>query len=145
MTMQDAIFAGRKLTYSRVITRDDIVRFAQLSGDFGEHHVVPDASGRLVAHGLLVLTVPTRMGTDLHYLAHTMQWMFVRPVYDGDTVTADIVLSSVQLIEDAKGKRLDIAMIVKVSNQDGRLVVRGESTGVVVHPPTVAQYRAMEG
>lgn len=143
--MQDAIFAGRKLTYSRVITRDDIVQFAQLSGDFGEHHVVPDASGRLVAHGLLVLTVPTRMGTDLHYLAHTMQWMFVRPVYDGDTVTADIVLSSVQLIEDAKGKRLDIAMIVKVSNQDGRLVVRGESTGVVVHPPTVAQYRAMEG
>jgi len=143
--MQDAIFAGRKLTYSRVITRDDIVQFAQLSGDFGEHHVVPDASGRLVAHGLLVLTVPTRMGTDLHYLAHTMQWMFVRPVYDGDTVTADIVLSSVQLIEDTKGKRLDIAMIVKVSNQDGRLVVRGESTGVVVHPPTVAQYRAMEG
>jgi acyl dehydratase len=143
--MQDAIFAGRKLTYSRVITRDDIVQFAQLSGDFGEHHVVPDASGRLVAHGLLVLTVPTRMGTDLHYLAHTMQWMFIRPVYDGDTVTANITLPSVVLVDDGRGKRLEVTMLVRVTNQAGQQVVRGESTGVIVHGPTVALYRAAEG
>lgn len=142
--MQDPIFAGRKLTYSRVITREDIVQFAHLSGDYGDHHVVPDENGRLVAHGLLVLTVPTRMGTDLHYLAHTMNWMFIRPVYDGDTVTANITLPVVKPVEDSKGRRLEVTMLVKVLNQDGKQVVRGESTGVIVHPPTVALFQAPE-
>jgi hypothetical protein len=35
-------------------------------------------------------------------------------------------------------------MLVKVTNQEGRQVVRGESAGVIVHGPTVALYRAAD-
>jgi 3-hydroxybutyryl-CoA dehydratase len=131
-----SIQQGATLTYQRQIRNDDIRAFAALSGDHGHHHVHPDETGRLVAHGLLVISVATRLGSDIHYLAHTMTWMFIRPVFGDDTITATIKLSRVQPEND----RLHIQMQVRITNQDGRIVTRGESTGVITHPATVASY-----
>ena len=51
---------GDTLSWSRTFTEKEIRLFARLSGDVGEHHLVPDAKGRLMAHGLLTATLPTK-------------------------------------------------------------------------------------
>jgi acyl dehydratase len=126
----ETIHSGQRLIYRRRIGNEDIRAFAELSGDLGDHHVTPDEQGRLVAHGLLVISTATRMGSDIHYLAHTMTWMFIRPVYGGDEVEARVELKRVVELDD----RLDVEMVVRIVNQDGRQVVRGESTGVIIAP-----------
>jgi 3-hydroxybutyryl-CoA dehydratase len=52
---------GDLLTWTRTFTDEDIRLFARLSGDEGEHHLVPDEKGRLMAHGLLTATIPTKI------------------------------------------------------------------------------------
>lgn len=132
-----AIHSGQRLIYRRRIGNEDIRAFAELSGDRGDHHVTPDEQGRLIAHGLLVISTATRLGSDIHYLAHTMTWMFIRPVYGGDEVEARVELKRVQEQAD----RLDVEMAVRIVNQHGQQVVRGESTGVIVAPAVRALFR----
>ncbi len=136
----EAIHSGQRLIYRRGIGNEDIRAFAELSGDRGDHHVTPDEQGRLVAHGLLVISTATRMGSDIHYLAHTMTWMFIRPVYGGDEVEARVELKRVEEQPD----RLDVEMVVRIVNQNGQQVVRGESTGVIVAPSIRSLYRSSE-
>jgi acyl dehydratase len=74
---------GDTLSWSRTFTEQDIELFARLSGDQGEHHLVPDAQGRLMAHGLLTATLPTKIGGDLNLIAREMVFRFHRPVFAG--------------------------------------------------------------
>jgi acyl dehydratase len=41
--------AGDTLSWTRTFTEEDIRQFAMLSGDEGEHHLVPDEQGRVMA------------------------------------------------------------------------------------------------
>ena len=54
--------AGDTLSRKRTFTDEDIHLFARFSGDEGEHHLEPDESGRLMVHGLLTATLPTKIG-----------------------------------------------------------------------------------
>ena len=54
---------GDKISWQRTFTEEDIKTFARLSGDQGEHHLIPDEQGRLMAHGLLTATLPTKPPT----------------------------------------------------------------------------------
>ncbi len=42
------------------------------------------ARAGLMAHGLLTATLPTKLGGDLNYIARTMEFEFLRPVYAGE-------------------------------------------------------------
>jgi 3-hydroxybutyryl-CoA dehydratase len=55
---------GDVISWRRTFTEEDIRLFASLSGDEGAHHLVADAQGRLMAHGLLTATLPTKIGGD---------------------------------------------------------------------------------
>src|SRR5215470_18733030 len=83
---------GDRLSWRRTFTEEDIELFARLSGDQGEHHLVPDAQGRLMAHGLLTATLPTKIGGDLNLIARELTFRFHRPVFAGDTIECVVTL-----------------------------------------------------
>lgn len=118
---------GAVARWTRTITTEDVVRFAELSGDKGRHHVVPDARGRLMAHGLLTATLPTKLGGDLDYVARTMTFDFVKAVYSGDVLVCEGTVAS----SAAQSSRWRVRLTFEVRNQDGEVVLRGDTSGFV--------------
>lgn len=118
---------GAVSSWTRVITDADIRRFCEVSQDRGRHHVEPDARGRLLAHGLLTATLPTKLGGDLDYVARTMTFEFLKPVYSGDSLTAEGVVASAAV----QSSRYRVRLAFSVRNQDGAVVLRGETSGFV--------------
>src|SRR5207302_10861219 len=53
---------GDVIGWERTFTEADIRLFNLVSGDEGTHHVKADERGRLMVHGLLTATVPTKIG-----------------------------------------------------------------------------------
>jgi acyl dehydratase len=123
--------AGMKYTWSRRITDEDIARFAELSGDRGAHHLHRDAQGRLVAHGLLTATLPTKLGGDLDYIAREMHFEFLRAVYGGDELACTGTVAGV--IEQKA--RLKVKFEFEIVNQRGELVLKGKTAGQILRKP----------
>ncbi len=119
---------GAKRAFTRTITDDDIARFAVVSGDRGRHHVERDAAGKLMAHGLLTATLPTKIGGELHYMARRMEFEFLAPVHGGDTLTCEGVVKSCV----AQSTRYKIAFTFEIRNQDGVVVLRGATAGQIL-------------
>ncbi len=118
---------GDTFTWERTFSEEDIRAFARVSGDEGAHHVTPDAQGRLMAHGLLTATLPTKIGGDLNYIAREMHFDFHRPVYAGDTIR--IVLTATDIEEQTQLTRVDVEWVC--TNQREQIVMTGSSRGVI--------------
>jgi 3-hydroxybutyryl-CoA dehydratase len=114
-------------SWQRTFTEEDIRMFAKLSGDEGEHHLVPDEQGRLMAHGLLTATLPTKIGGDLNFIARELTFQFHRPVFAGDTIDCEVEL--VELKPDEQFTRVVSKWVCR--NQHGKEVMTGEARGVV--------------
>lgn len=122
------IKAGVRLEWRREITEEDVRRFTEISGDAGAHHVEKDAQGRLLAQGLLTATLPTKLGGDLNFLARTMTFEFLRPVYAGDTLICAGAVDSVV----PQPKRFKVRFSFEVSNQHGKVVMKGAAAGMIL-------------
>ncbi|KIF78619.1 hypothetical protein QR77_06920 [Streptomyces sp. 150FB] len=109
----------------RLITVEDITAFADLVGDRGRHHL-PD-QGRAMAHGLLTASLATMIGGRLNFIARRMGWEFLRPVWTGDTITAEVTVRT--LTETRSGTRVEFD--IEILNQDKETVLRGDSSGVI--------------
>jgi 3-hydroxybutyryl-CoA dehydratase len=118
---------GDTLSWSRTFSEDDISLFTRLSGDTGEHHLVPDDQGRLMAHGLLTATLPTKIGGDMNLIAREMTFRFHRPVFAGDTITCLVKLISA---EPSEGY-LNIVTDWTCTNQHGKEVMTGSGSGII--------------
>jgi 3-hydroxybutyryl-CoA dehydratase len=118
-------------TWERTFSIDDVRRFGEISGDLGVHHVQPDADGRLMVQGLLTATLPTKIGGDLNFIAHTMSFEFLRPVFTGDRVRVDMVVLNVEL----DGERQWAELAITCRNQDGKDVLSGSVRGFTRLPP----------
>ena len=118
--------AGDTYTFERTFTTDDVRAFAELSRDRQAIHTEPDEDGRLVVHGLLTATLPTKIGGDLQVLASEMDLRFHRPVYTGEAVRCEWTTESVHERED----RFDLAVAVECI-VDGEAVLTGDIEGVV--------------
>lgn len=121
---------GQRLGWSRTITEADIRAFAEFSGDRGSHHLEKDSQGRLMAHGLLTATLPTKLGGDLNFIAGSMSFQFIRPAYSGDTL--DCVGTILTVIE--KPKRWKVEFDFEIRNQHGKPVLKGKSEGMIPKP-----------
>ena len=121
---------GAQATRERTITDDDIVRFAEVSGDRNPVHLDADYAarspfGQRIAHGFLIGSlISAAIGMDLPgpgsiYLGQTLK--FVAPVHIGDTVTV-----SVEVIKVREDKGL-ITLRTDCTNQNGALVITGEA------------------
>ncbi len=117
--------AGGVYRYARKFTRADILEFARITGDAGKHHVNPH--GPVVAQGLLVASIVTKLGGDMNYIARTMDFEMLKPVHEGEEITGEIkVLSLVRA-----AKRLKLQMQCTCLNAAGETVISGKSRGLI--------------
>jgi 3-hydroxybutyryl-CoA dehydratase len=123
-----AIAVGDVRTYTRTFTEEDVRLFARVSRDEGVQHMQADEQGRLWVHGLLTATLPTKLGGDLSYLARTMDFEFVRPVFVGDTIECRTTCVSAH----QEPGRLACSFEVVCVNQHGKDVLRARSSGVIL-------------
>jgi 3-hydroxybutyryl-CoA dehydratase len=118
---------GEVISWQRTFTEEDIRLFATLSGDQGVHHLQPDERGRLMAHGLLTATLPTKIGGDINFIARELAFAFHRPVFAGDTITCEVTVTVVEPVE----KYFNLGTSWVCRNQDGKEVMTGRAHGVV--------------
>ena len=125
--LPEALRPGAVSRWQRTITEADVAGFAELSGDRGRHHLERDEKGRLMAHGLLTATLPTKLGGDVNYIARTMAFDFLKPVFSGDTLTCvgTVVSSAIQ------SARYKVRFSFEVRNQDGEIVLSGTTSGQI--------------
>lgn len=128
MDLDDLPEPGTVLSHERTFTPEEVRAFADLSGDRGEHHEQPDEDGRLLVHGLLTATLPTKIGGDLDVLARTMEFDFLRPVYTGQRIVCEVTVEAV----DREDDRADIEVSFTCHVDGGELVLTGEFDGVVL-------------
>jgi acyl dehydratase len=119
---------GEVHRFERTFTVEDVRRFADVSEDSQPRHTEKDEEGRLMVHGLLTATLPTKIGGDLEVLAKTMEFEFVQPVYTGETVTCVWTNESVEERDD----RYDLTVGVVCENENGDTVLTAEIEGVVL-------------
>ena len=120
---------GDTLSWERTFTEEDIRLFARFSGDEGEHHLEPDETGRLMVHGLLTATLPTKIGGDMNFIARQMIFQFLRPVFSGDTIRCEVTLIEVGLGEQYSRVKSSWRCL----NQHGKEVMTGEASGVILN------------
>lgn len=118
---------GDTISWTRSFTEDDIRLFNRVSGDEGTHHVTPDEKGRLMVHGLLTATIPTKIGGDMNFIAREMKFQFYRPVFAGDTITCACTVAEFEPVERYTNVRTEFVC----RNQDGKEVMTGHAIGVV--------------
>lgn len=130
------------VTPGRTITEADIVNFAGLSGDYNSIHtdVVYSESSpaeQRVAHGMLVLSIASGLGTRTGFLEGTViywreinEWKFVKPVFIGDTVHVVIEVIETKAMPRIGGGSVLLKLDVKNQNDD--TVMRG-TWSMLVH------------
>jgi len=136
MDPDDLPSPGATLRYERTFTVEEVEAFADLSEDRGEHHEVPDEDGRLLVHGLLTATMPTKIGGDLDVLARTMEFDFHRPVYTDQRIVCEVTVETVDRDDDSTGDgdagRAEIEADIACHRDGDEVVLTGGFEGVVL-------------
>lgn len=118
---------GMSASYSKTITDSDVKSYALLSGDNNPVHMSDEYAsqsryGKRIAHGLLSAGFFSAIfGTKLPgpgcvYVSQSLN--FKRPVYIGDTIHAEVIVSAV----DSEKKRVTFYTVCTVQ---GKLVIEG--------------------
>jgi acyl dehydratase len=123
---------GDVISWARTFSEEDIRLFNRVSGDQGVHHVTPDEQGRLMVHGLLTATVPTKIGGDMNFIAREMKFQFHRPVFAGDTLKCVVTVVKIEPAEAYTSVRTEFVC----SNQLGKEVMTGHAEGVIKSFPS---------
>ena len=119
----------------RTITEADVVAFAGLSGDYNQLHTDEEFAkglmfGQRIAHGMLVLSIATGLAARLGFIEGTalafreLTWKFSQPVFFGDTIYMKATCKELKPMPRLGGGV--VKFDVRVANQDGKTVQRGE-------------------
>lgn len=119
---------GEVQTWERSFSAEEVRAFAEISGDKGYQHLQPDEHGRLIVHGLLTASLPTKLGGDMNFLARTMEFDFRRPVYTDETIRVEGRVAEV-LGDHRLGQRVRLAFTCR---NDTEVVMTGTSSGVIM-------------
>jgi len=130
---------GQSASFTKVVTEEDVMKFAEVTGDFNPIHVNPEYAktqmfGKQVAHGALSSGIISAvLGTKLFgpgvlYGGQTVK--FIKPVFFGDEVTAIATVKEKFTKKDGKLKFIICDTVVK--NQNGDVVTSGEGTILVL-------------
>lgn len=130
--------AGSQAVFTKAVTTEDILKFAEVSGDSNPLHSDAAYAARTrfkqpIAHGMFGAgVISAALGTKLNpdavviYLAQNLQ--FRAPVMAGDTLTATCTVTKV----DPERSRVSLDTVV--TKQDGTEVIRGDATVMVEAP-----------
>ena len=123
---------GDTAAFTKTVSDDDIVAFARISGDDQPIHLDDGYAAttrfkKRLAHGMISAGfISAALGTQLApnavviYLSQSMR--FLRPVYPGDTITANLTVTSIDT------ERRFVTCSTECVNQDGTSVLTGEAT-----------------
>ena len=127
-----SVSVGQKITFSKTVTDDYLVSMAKVSGDTNPLHLEDSYAnktrfGKRIAHGVLAASfISAAIGIKLPaedetavYLSQNLR--FMRPVYVGDNITAELEVTAV----DAEGCRVNLN--TRCVNQNQEEVVTGEA------------------
>jgi 3-hydroxybutyryl-CoA dehydratase len=125
----EEIQIGMEVSYSQTITDTDVKAFAGISGDNNPVHLSDEYAEtsrfkKRIAHGLMSASYFSALfGTKLPgegcvYVSQSLQ--FKKPVYLGDTVTATVIVTNV----DLEKRRVFFRTLCKVKN---KIVIDGEA------------------
>ena len=131
MAERPVVEAGSRTGFRRTFTPDDVRAFSEVSGDRGVHHVAPGPDGSLMVQGLLTATLPTKLGGDLDYLAGTMVFQFLRPVFTGQEITCECVCTRAE----KQPGRTYAEFLITCVNPAGKEVLKATTTGVILDRP----------
>lgn len=120
--------AGDAFSLTRRFSEKDIDDFALISRDYNPVHFdTPYAALRgfrmPVSQGLLTASLMTEIGGQIGWLAAEMTFRFKRPVYAGDTITCDWVITE---LDDQGRGRAEVTM----RNAQGEVVLEADTTGI---------------
>ncbi|ARI77869.1 hotdog family protein [Halobacillus mangrovi] len=118
---------GEVFVWSRTFNEEDVSQFAELTGDKGLHHMERNKDGKVMVQGLLTASLGTKIGGDLNYIAKTMDSVYLRPVFSGDTIECELTLTKVKQKDDYK----EVEFESVYRNQAGKEVLRGYSKGII--------------
>lgn len=125
----EEICIGMQVSYSQTVTDSDIKAFAGISGDrnpvhLDEAYAESSRYKKRIAHGLMTASYFSALfgtkipGEGCVYVSQSLQ--FKRPVYIGDTVTATVEVTNINL----EKKRVFFKTTCKVKN---KVVTDGEA------------------
>lgn len=126
---------GDYVRFGKVISDDDVVGFANLSGDTNRLHLDDEFAaetrfGSRIAHGTLVSGLISaalaRLPGLTIYLSQDLE--FLKPVEIGTRITA-----VVEVVEDVGHGRYRLTTVVE--DEDGDPVVDGEAVVIIDEPP----------
>ena len=123
------------VTQEHVVTEEEIVAFARLTGDDNPMHTDHEYAkthmfGQPVAHGLLVLSIASGLLWQLGFMQETvlafrgLEWKFSRPVFIGDRIRVKAEVYQRKAMPRLGGGA--VIFDVKVLNQDDDVVQRGK-------------------
>lgn len=123
------------VTGEHVVTEEEIMAFARLSGDDNPMHTDPEYTkthmfGQQVAHGFLVLSIASGLAWQLGFMQETvlalrdLEWKFSRPVFIGDRIRVKTEVHQRKVMPRLGGGA--VIFDVKVLNQDDDVVQRGK-------------------
>jgi acyl dehydratase len=120
---------GDRFSVSRTFTEADVVRYADISRDynpvhFDERFAEVKNFDRCICHGLLVADMVTEIGGQIGWLATKMSFTFKKPVYFGDTITCDFVITDITENGSARAKAV-------FTNEHGTTVLEAVITGFI--------------
>jgi len=125
----EGLQTGDSFRTTRTFTDDDVIRFARMSRDYNPVHF--DARfakaknfSAPICHGLLAASLVTEIGGQIGWLATAMDFRFKAPVYVGETITCNWVITAI----DQKGRAKTSVTITKEGNVT---VIEAEIGGVV--------------
>lgn len=123
------IFVGQMETFSEIITKDKMEKFAQISGDLNPLHTDLEYAKSLgyennVVYGMLTASLlSTLAGMYLpgkFSLIHHVEMDFVKPVFVGDELTVEGIVS------EKNDLFKFIVLKVTIKNNKGEKVCRGK-------------------
>ena len=125
---------GQSADLTKVITEEDILRFAEITGDRNPVHISEEFAaqtrfGERIAHGILTAGLISAVigmklpGPGCLYVSQTLA--FLAPVKIGDEITA-----RAEVVEVISGKRLKLRTLCMNQRED--VVLEGEA---IVVPP----------
>jgi 3-hydroxybutyryl-CoA dehydratase len=130
---------GDKATLTKSVSSDDVIAFAAVTGDNQRLHLddafaATTRFGKRIAHGMLSAgyisaVLGTKLAPDNLVVYLTQQMRFRRPVFIGDTITAEAEVTAID-----PDKRV-VTIRTDCTNQSGETVTTGEATVLLDDKP----------
>lgn len=126
----DQLQAGQQASFTKTISESDVYLYAGLTGDLNPAHVNEEYAkstrfGTRIAHGMLsggLISAVIGMqlpGPGTIYLGQNLK--FVAPVRIGDTVTATVTVTALDLVKNR------VTLETVCTNQEGTVLITGEA------------------